>query len=121
MVTREKRAPRKAKRTETQTTGEGKVTWLTPFAGAWDAKFGAGAFPFGQAAKALQALKDRPPSEKADRLKRYLAETEARFVSLPRFAATYEAWTAPPAEDYTVFDEWMPKALDLATRPKGMS
>jgi hypothetical protein len=104
-----------------------RFTWLTPYVGPWEKRFGAGSFPFGKAAKALCPFKGRPPEEERDRLDRYLEATDAKYASLHRFAETHDSWT-DAAEDYNttdrsrpdfvgVVDGWMSAELERITRP----
>lgn len=61
------------------------------------------------------------PEEIATRLARYLAKTETRYVSLARFAKTFDDWKefrfleGPP-----VVDGWMSPELERLTRPAGV-
>lgn len=77
--------------------------WAQPLADAWEAKFGAGSFPWSKHVRALAAV-GALDSGDADALgaafARYLAETEDRFASLPAFLAKRLSYLQPqPAVD----------------------
>ena len=105
------------------------VTWLTPYVGPWEKRFGTGSFPFGKAAKVLSPFKGRPPEEEGARLERFLQETDAKYVSLPRFAETHDSWppgeevwntTDPSKPDYVgLINGRMSPRMELLTRPDG--
>lgn len=70
----------------------GKVTWLTPYVLMWRGFLG-GDPPMGIAARTLRPLHEQHGEEWVCRcLRRYLLDTEAPYVSLPRFASTFGAW-----------------------------
>lgn len=84
-----------------------KTTWLTPIAEAYDLEMGKGSFPFGPAAKALVPLyrAGHSPERIAAHLGVYLRglkrRDEVKFLSLPRFAATF----AEHNPDQPAFDD----------------
>lgn len=75
---------------------EGKPTWLTPIAEAYEAEMGAGTFLYGKAAPHMKALVDGGWSteEIARRLRYYLRKKERadeiRFASFQNFRATFK-------------------------------
>ena len=77
---------------------EGKPTWLTPIAEAYEAEMEKGTFPYGLAAKTLRPLVDAgwSPDEVARRLSYYLRDLrrkdEVQYLSLPRFKSTFASW-----------------------------
>lgn len=75
--------------------GPTRATWLSPFGAAWVGRFGVGSQPpWGILARSLKALvAEHGSDEVARRFKNYLSTAEARYVSVPRFAETFGAWT----------------------------
>lgn len=75
-----------------------KATWLTPAAEVWEARMGAGTFPAGLAARTFKPLTvaGHAMETVALHLGEYLAKTNPQFISLPRFAMTFQQW-APAA------------------------
>jgi hypothetical protein len=75
--------------------GASRQTWITPF---WDAYLERypGATPHaGMLARALRPLVQLHGEPKVlEHWRCYLSQTEARYVSAPRFAATFPAWVA---------------------------
>src|SRR5260221_529940 len=74
-------------------------TWLSPFAAAWIARCGKGSVPrWGIMARALApVVKEYGADETLRRWKNYLAGSEVRYASAPRFAETCGSWdTADP-------------------------
>lgn len=76
---------------EPKPKAEPRPTWLTPARDAWEAKNGAGSFPFGRAAKALAGLLEagHTPGRIGRHLYWYLHETDPRFAKLEHFAQTF--------------------------------
>lgn len=74
------------------------VTWLTPAAEVWEARMGKGTFPAGQAARAFKPLTvaGHPMETVALHLGEYLDRTNPQYVSVSRFAMTFQQW-APGA------------------------
>lgn len=69
-----------------------KVTWLTPFAEAWQAKCG-GKMPMGPASKYLRPLHDQYGADQVlTHWRHYLAATDCQYASPARFASTFGAW-----------------------------
>jgi len=67
-------------------------TWLTPYATEWQDRYG-GKMEFGIAAKYLKPLHDEHGPEKTlAHFKNFIEQTEATFVSYPRFAQTFGSW-----------------------------
>jgi hypothetical protein len=81
-------------------------SWLDACAREWEAKFGAGTFPFGEAGAHLKALHKAGhlPAELADYLRRYLHRTDTQYVSLARFAKTYAEYK--PHDANALVDEY---------------
>lgn len=87
-----------------------RASWLAPIAAVWEAK--KGAFAWGKAGKLLKPLHDGGQSsdEIATRLAKYLDTTDAKYVSLARFAETYAdhvpfRFKSPPMVDGLPSDE----------------
>ena len=75
-----------------------RTTWLTPFMEAWEQALG-GAAPAGQIAKEFKGPVDRLGGDAVlAGWRKYLAETEGRFVSASAFAKKIGLWVrkAPP-------------------------
>jgi hypothetical protein len=76
-------------------------SWSHEASDAWAQRFD-GTAPGGRIGRALKALERRGRgwAEVRDAWNRYLEQTEARFASPERFAATYGQWsgTAPPPQ-----------------------
>lgn len=69
------------------------MTWLGPSKKVWEARYGVGTFPYGQASRALRPLLDGADAYQiAEHLEVYLERTPARFVSITRFAQTFSQW-----------------------------
>lgn len=102
---------------EKEGKGKGRPTWLTPFGDAWTAALD-GIPPWGPLAKELKPVVDRLGEDATlAGWRRYLAETEGRFVSPSAFAKKVGLWvrkpkTAPPpkpklaAPDAKVYARW---------------
>jgi hypothetical protein len=72
-------------------------SWLVSFDVVWQRHYGA-PIPYGIAAKVLRPLcKQHGPLEVQRRLDIYCAATEAAYVSLPKFGATWGAWGSTPS------------------------
>lgn len=72
--------------------GKKRETWLTPYRDAWFARFG-GEPDYGIFARYLKPLDaQHGPAVVAPALTAFLDKTEAQYVSLPRFAATFGVW-----------------------------
>ncbi len=71
--------------------------WSTQAVDDWAARFDGGTAPGGQIGKALAPLVKAHGWETVrPAWQRYLAATEARFASAPRFAATFGDWRPAP-------------------------
>lgn len=77
------------------TTSPSASTWLTPICDVYERHFGAGSFPYGQAAKTFKPLRDAGFSseEIASRFDRYAAGLDdVRYLSLAKFRQTFGAF-----------------------------
>jgi hypothetical protein len=80
--------------------------WLEPSRDVWEAINGKGTFPWAMAGKYLKPLKDELGADGvAEHLKVYLKRTDARFLNLFRFAATYQQYD-PAQLDLPLVDEF---------------
>lgn len=100
-----------------------RALWLEASKEAYERSFGVGSFPYGEAGKHLKPLHDagNTPDMLAEHLTRYLAKTDAQFVSLSRFAKTFDAharlrFTEPPVDE----DGCMSAEFERLTRPPGV-
>jgi hypothetical protein len=79
-------------------------SWLAPICAVWEQHFGGGSFASvaKHAAGAMHSLRKagQSPEQIADRLRVYLAKTNASYVNVTRFAQTYGEW-----EQRTLVDE----------------
>lgn len=95
-----------------------RATWLTPVGEVWEARFGAGTFGWGEAAARLRPIADHyEPSVIAEHLRRYLSRTDAKYVSLTRFAQTFADYG--PADASALVDEFgqLTPECEKQTRP----
>lgn len=71
---------------------QSKTTWLSPFGAAWKARYG-GEPPYGRLGKSLRPLVlKHGEATVLERFTRYLNATDAAYVSVEKFAATWGAW-----------------------------
>lgn len=71
------------------------TTWLTPICDVYERHFGAGSFPYGQAAKTFKSLRDAGFSseEIASRFDRYASRLDdIKYLSLAKFRQTFGAY-----------------------------
>lgn len=74
---------------------KGRPTWLTPYAVLWRQYFD-GKIPFEIAAQNLRPLHDEHGEAAVlTELAAYLEQTEARYLSLPKFASAFGGWGKP--------------------------
>jgi hypothetical protein len=97
--------PVRKKKSTPATPAEPKTTWLTPFVEIWQKTLG-GNFPFGVAAKELSALKTLGHTEATicKAFDKYIATTEARFVSIPHFASRFNTYIGDKKTQYDKSD-----------------
>lgn len=80
-------------------------SWLVPSARVWEARFGAGTFPWGEFGKNCKALKPHhAPATIADHLNRFLDVTPAEFAIPSKFAKTFGQWA--PIDSGALVDEF---------------
>jgi hypothetical protein len=94
-----------------------KDSWLLPASRIWEARFGAGTFPWGEFGKNCKALKPHhAPATIADHLKRFLDVTPAEFAIPSKFAKTFGQWA--PIDSGALVDEFgcMTELGDKETR-----
>jgi len=85
---------------KTETESNKKLSWLTPFADAWQAKCGNP--PHGRLAKALAPLtKTLGVPETLERWSRYLSDHEPRYCSPESFVARHAAYVGPAIQEMT--------------------
>lgn len=69
-----------------------KESWLAEFGAVWLQAYG-GLMNFGVAARYLKPLVEMHGKQKVvEHFRHYLSQTEARYVSIARFAETFGAW-----------------------------
>lgn len=99
-----------------------KDSWLLPASRIWEARFGAGTFPWGESGKALKPLHraGHEPGIIAEHLGRYLQRTDTQFVSMPRFAKTFAEYAA--IDPGALVDEFgvLTALGEKETRPAGL-
>ena len=79
-------------------SGAARETWLTAYAEAWKAKAG-GEMPMGEAARTFKRLEASHGRESIlTGWQRYCRETEARFLSVHRFASTIGVYLSSPTK-----------------------
>ena len=79
---------------DVRTAPRGQRTWLSPYAAVWHRQYPESAVPFKQLARVLKPLAvAHPPERIAAELAGYLQATEARFLNLAKFAATFGTWS----------------------------
>lgn len=86
----------------------GQATWLTPASLAWESRFGKGSFPFAMAGRLLKPLAKNggvSPEQLGEHLDRFLDANDPKYLSLARFAQTFQAW-GPSAGAAKKEPEW---------------
>jgi hypothetical protein len=93
-------SPGESRREVDREVNKNTVTWLTPFADAWQARCGNP--PHGRLAKSLAPLvKQLGEPETVARWSRYLAGNEPKYCSPERFSATHAAYAGPEIQEMT--------------------
>lgn len=95
-----------------------RTTWMTPYFNAWVDKYSSKPNA-GLLAKALKAVHDEVgPEVLLPQFEAYLADTEAKFISLPKFASTHGAYATKRKTDE--LDVWAAakKTDDLLKTPE---
>lgn len=93
----------KDKETTTTTKPRADARWIHPLATMWCERYQVKRAPFGLLGKYLKPLKDDPDLPR--RFAAYVAATDAKYVSLPKFVDTYGSWgngkKVPQTYNYT--------------------
>lgn len=91
------------RRTKNRRSADARGGWVAALAAIWCTRYEVKTAPFGMIGKHLKPLKDSPDLTR--RFAAYLAATELKYVSLPKFRDTFEAWgngkKPPQSYDYT--------------------
>ena len=82
------------------------MSWLKPYLRTWYSAYPEGIAPVRQLAHYLKPLRQAHSETRiVSELAAYLARTEACYVSLPRFAATFGSWNRPAPKDQRPYSQ----------------